>query len=62
MISMKNLDNIAREIVDYDFSGVDPDDTGEACYLLAQDIYELDNTEAEKVVEIIMDKYVQLIE
>ena len=56
------LDEIAREIVDYDFTGVDPDNTSEACYNLARDLYDASEEEADKIVEIIMDKYVGLIE
>ena len=58
----KTLDKIARDIVDYDFSGVDPDDTDEACYNLAVDLYDASEDEADKIVRIIMDKYVQLID
>lgn len=56
-----NLDEIAREIVDYDFTGVDPDDTDEACYNLARDLYNASEEEADEIVEIIMEKYVGLI-
>lgn len=57
-----NLDKIAREIVEYDFTGVDIDDTSEACYNLARDLYNATEEEADEIVNIIMDKYVGLIE
>lgn len=56
-----NLNQIAREIVDYDFTGVDVDDTSEACFNLATDLYNCSEEEANIVVEIIMDEYVHLI-
>lgn len=56
-----SLDEIAREIVDYDFTGVDPDDTDEACYNLAIDLYHVSEEEANEIVDIIMRKYVSLI-
>lgn len=58
----KKIDGIARDIVDYDFSGVDPDDTSEACYNLARDLYDASAEEADEIVKIVMDKYVQLID
>ena len=58
----KTLDKIARDIVDYDFDGVDPDDTDEACYNLARDLYDASAEEADEIVDIIMRKYVHLID
>ena len=56
------LDTIAKEITEYDFTGVDPDNTSEACYNLAVDLYDATNDEATEIVKIIMDKYVSLID
>ena len=56
------LDTVAKSIVEYDFSDVPADGTSEACYNLAKDLYHADDEEATKIVKIIMDKYVQLIE
>ena len=55
------LDTVAKRIVEYDFSDVPDDDTSEACYLLAKDLYHADDEEADKIVKIIMKKYVHLI-
>lgn len=57
-----NLDKIAQEISYLDFRGVDPDDTDEACYNLAKDLYDATDDEANEIVEIIMDKYVRNID
>lgn len=57
-----DLDKIAKEIVEYDFTGVPEDETDEACYLLAQDLYDANEEEAEEIVNIIMRKYIHLIE
>lgn len=56
------LDTVAKSITEYDFSDVPVDNTSEACYNLAKDLYHADDEEATKIVKIIMDKYVQLIE
>lgn len=56
------LDTVAKSITEYDFSDVPADGTSEACYNLARDLYHADDEEATKIVKIIMDKYVQLIE
>lgn len=58
----KLLDKLAKDITEYDFSDVPADGTSEACYNLAKDLYHADDEEATKIVKIIMDKYVQLIE
>ena len=56
------LDTVAKSITEYDFSDVPADGTSEACYNLAKDLYHADDEEATKIVKIIMNKYVQLIE
>ena len=56
------LDTVAKSITEYDFSDVPADGTSEACYNLAKDLYHADDEEATKIVKIIMDKYVQIIE
>lgn len=56
-----NLDKIAQEISELDFSEVHPDNTAEACRLLAQDLYGANDLQADKIVKIIMNKYVQII-
>lgn len=56
-----NLDKIAQEIVEYDFSGIPDDNTDEACYELAIDLYNCTHKQANEVVDIIMDKYVHRI-
>ena len=58
----KLLDKIARDITEYDFSDVPADNTDEACYNLAKDLYNASQEEADKIVDIIMKKYVHLIE
>lgn len=58
----KLLDKIAKDITEYDFSDVPVDDTDEACYNLARDLYHADDEEADKIVKIIMRKYVHLID
>lgn len=58
----KTLDKIAKDICSMDFSEVPVDDTDEACYNLAKDLYHADDNEAYKIVDIIMEKYVHLIE
>lgn len=55
------LDNIAKEISQLDFSEVQNDNTDEAIILLAQDLYNLSDEESEKVLNIIMKKYIQEI-
>jgi len=55
------LDTIAKSIVEYDFSDVPADDTDEACYNLAKNLYHADDEEARTIVDIIMKKYVHLI-
>lgn len=62
MVIRMNLDKIAKEISYLDFRGVDPDNTDEACYNLARDLYDASDDEAEQIVKIIMDKYVQNID
>lgn len=57
-----DLDKVAKEISFLDFRGVDPDDTDEACYNLAKDLYDATDDEADEIVEIIMDKYVRNID
>lgn len=54
---MVNLNEIAEEINELDFSGVSDDDFDEACYLVAQDLFELNDEEARKVVDIIQEKF-----
>lgn len=56
-----NLDKIAKEIVEYDFSEVPYDETDEACYNLATDLYNCNNEQANEIVSIIMNKYINLI-
>lgn len=56
-----NLDRIAEEISHLDFSEVDPDDTDEAIYLLAKDIYEATDKQADQIMNICMDKYIHNI-
>lgn len=53
------LDNIAKEISELDFSTVDPDNTDEAIYNLAIDLYNLSDSDANKVVNILMNKYIK---
>ncbi len=55
------LDTIAKSITEYDFSDVPVDNTSEACYNLARDLYHVSDEEADKIVDIIMDKYVSNI-
>ena len=57
-----NLDNIAEEISFLDFDGIDPDNTDEAIYNIAIDWYDLNEDEADKVVDILMEKYIENIE
>lgn len=61
-MNKKELDAIAEKISHLDFRGVDPDDTDEACYNLARDLYDASDDEANEIVDIIMDKYVQNID
>ena len=57
----KTLDKIAHDITEYDFSDVQADNTKEACYNLAKDLYNADDEEADKIIEIIIEKYIHLI-
>lgn len=59
---MNRLDEIAEEISKLDFSEVDPDDTDEACFLLAIDLYQATEEEADEIVDIIMEKYISNID
>lgn len=61
-MNKKELDAIAEKISYLDFRGVDPDNTDEACYNLARDLYDASDDEANEIVEIIMDKYVRNID
>lgn len=62
MMNYEQLDKIAKDISTLDFTGVDPDQTDEACYNLAQDLYHATDKEANQIVDIIMQKYIGDIE
>lgn len=56
-----DLNNIAKEISYMDFSDVPADNTDEAIFNLATDLYDLNENEANKIINIIMKKYIQNI-
>ena len=57
-----DLNLIAKEISNLDFSGVSYDETDEAIILLAKDLYNLNDDDANKILEIIENKYINNIE
>lgn len=58
----KSLIKIAEEISLLDFSDVPVDNTDEACYQLAVDLYDVNDEDARKIVNIIMNKYISNID
>lgn len=56
-IYQKTLNKIAKDISEMDFSDLPDDDFDEGCYLLATDLYDASIEEADKIVDIIMKKY-----
>ena len=57
-----DLNLIAKEISNLDFSGVSYDETDEAIILLAKDLYNLNDNDANKILEIIENKYINNIQ
>ena len=57
-----DLNLIAKEISNLDFSGVSYDKTDEAIILLAKDLYNLNDNDANKILEIIENKYINNIQ
>lgn len=53
----KTLDEIAEKISDMDFSDLPDDDFLEGCYLVAKDLYDADEEEADLITNIIDTKY-----
>lgn len=57
-----NRDKIAEEISHLDFSDVPCDNTDEAIFSLAQDLYGANEGEANEIVDIVMRKYIHNID
>lgn len=57
-----NKDRIAEEISHLDFSDVPCDNTDEAIFELAQDLYGANEEEANEIMDIVMKKYIQNID
>ena len=56
-----NLKEIAEEISFLDFSSLDPDNTDEAIFNLATDLYDLSEDKANEVINILMNNYIKNI-
>lgn len=54
---MVNLEKIAKEIHELDFSDVPDDKFNEGCYLVARNVFDLSEEEADEVVEIIQKEF-----
>lgn len=60
--SRMNRDKVAEEISHLDFSDVPCDNTDEAIFELAQDLYGANEEEANEIMDIVMKKYIQNID
>ena len=56
-----NKDKIAEEISNLDFTDVPCDNTDEAIFELAQDLYGANEEEANDIMDIVMNKYIHNI-